>query len=78
MERQQLLYRGVVEALKSAGVQLLRPPVIEAAEGNLAYTVRGREYVGRGGRTQTNIQTAAQLIYGCPHHTHTGAWTCTS
>ena len=42
-ERQQLLYNAVVQAFKSAGVTLLRPPVVEAGEGNLAFTVRARE-----------------------------------
>lgn len=33
----------MVQAFKSAGVTLLRPPVVEAGEGNLAFTVRARE-----------------------------------
>jgi hypothetical protein len=45
LELQQVLYDACVAALKSAGMQLLRPPFVEAAEGTLAYTVRGRECV---------------------------------
>lgn len=45
LERQQLLYNAVVQAAVSAGLTLLRPPVVEAGEGNLAFTVRAREGV---------------------------------